>query len=182
MTLCLELFCTFVCSCLSWGFAPDSRWRWCVSPPGSRTAVWRRRPVAAIPGLQVVSWCCGGRQKNVTVKQCTNRTGLYLRPHGKTHLLSIRLSIHCLSLSSMSSCSVCSSTSLAPVLTNRQQAKLSTDWASTSVHDPASLQARRTHLRSPPSPRRSRWRCCGGWELQTPPRRRWCPSLPWTHF
>lgn len=39
----------------------------------------------------------------------------------ETHLLSIRLSIHCLSLSSMSSCSVCSSTSLAPVLTNRQQ-------------------------------------------------------------
>lgn len=38
----------------------------------------------------------------------------------ETHLLSIRLSIHCLSLSSMSSCSVCSSTSLAPVLTNRQ--------------------------------------------------------------
>lgn len=100
----------------------------------------------------------------------------------ETHLLSIRLSMHCLSLSSMSSCSVRSSTSLAPVLANRQQAKLSTDWASTSVQDPASLQARRTHLRSPPSPRRPRWRCCGGWELQTPPRRRWCPSLPWTHF
>lgn len=41
-------------------------------------------------------------------------------PEANTNLLSIRLSIHCLSLSSMSSCSVCSSTSLAPVLTNRQ--------------------------------------------------------------
>lgn len=54
----------------------------------------------------------------------------------ETHLLSIRLSMHCLSLSSMSSCSVCSSTSLAPVLADRQQAKLSTDWASTSVQEP----------------------------------------------
>lgn len=40
---------------LSWDSFPGSRWWWGVSPSGSHTAFWRRRPVAATQGLQDAS-------------------------------------------------------------------------------------------------------------------------------
>lgn len=69
--------------------------------------------------------CLSAAAENETMRLSSKiQTALRRVLPEETHLLSIRLSIHCLSLSSMTSCSVCSSTSTVPALANRRHAKL----------------------------------------------------------
>lgn len=103
-----------------------------------------------------------------TTGQCDSQA-TFKRPcvlQEETHLLSNRLSMHCLSLSSMISCSDRSSTSTAGALANGWQATL---VAALPFERSA---AQHTHLHS--SQRFSHhWHC---WELQTQPHPHWSPS------
>lgn len=175
---------TCVWSCLSWGFAPESRWWWCVSLSGSRTAVWRRRPDAAIPCLRVASLRWDREHKPYFhTLNILDGTALCLCSYWKHTFCpsgcQYTASVCPLCLPAPSARPparpLCYLTGTCKIIHCAVSSLL---WNMFHMHTLTWC----THLRSPPPPRCFHWRCCSGWERQRPARHRWCPTLPLLHF